>query len=134
MPASYGMGKHKNLKNMESLLQDRKNIWEKLNDKEKKIIADYFWEKTFEILKKIGFDLKKYKDICKEIGEYDIYTWYNDYGIPIVPINIKTSNRQRILETINRLKNELKNETKEKNKDILKKKNRKKEKRKRAWW
>jgi len=26
MPASYGMGKHKNLKNMESLLQDRKNI------------------------------------------------------------------------------------------------------------
>ncbi len=128
MPASYGMGKHKNLKNMESLLQDRKDTWEKLNDKEKKIIADYFWEKTFEILKKIGFDLKKYKDICKEIGEYDIYTWYNDYGIPIVPINIKTSNRQRILETINRLKNELKNENKEKNKDMLKKKIEKKKK------
>jgi hypothetical protein len=74
MPASYGMGKHKNLKNMENLLQDRKNIWEKLNDKEKKIIADYFWEKTFEILKNIGFDLKKYKDICKKIEGYDIYT------------------------------------------------------------
>jgi len=26
MPASYGMGKHKNLKNMENLLQDRKEI------------------------------------------------------------------------------------------------------------
>jgi gamma-glutamylcyclotransferase (GGCT)/AIG2-like uncharacterized protein YtfP len=26
MPASYGMGKHKNFKNMESLLQDRKEI------------------------------------------------------------------------------------------------------------
>jgi len=128
MPASYGMGKHKNLKNMENLLQDRKNIWEKLNDKEKKIIADYFWEKTFEILKNIGFDLKKYKDICKKIGGYDIYTWYNDYGIPIVPINIKTSNRQKILETINRLKNELKNETKEKNINILKNKIEKKKK------
>lgn len=128
MPASYGMGKHKNLKNMENLLQDRKNIWEKLNDKEKKIIADYFWEKTFEILKNIGFDLKKYKDICKKIWGYDIYTWYNDYGIPIVPINIKTSNRQKILETINRLKNELKNETKEKNINILKNKIEKKKK------
>ncbi len=128
MPASYGMGKHKNLKNMEDLLQDRKNIWEKLDDKEKKIIADYFWEKTFEILKNIGFDLKKYKDICKEIGGYDIYTWYNDYGIPIVPINIKTSNRQKILEKINRLKNELKSETKEKNINILKNKIEKKKK------
>jgi len=128
MPASYGMGKHKNLKNMENLLQDRKNIWEKLDDKEKKIIADYFWEKTFEILKNIGFDLKKYKDICKEIGGYDIYTWYNDYGIPIVPINIKTSNRQKILEKINRLKNELKSETKEKNINILKNKIEKKKK------
>jgi hypothetical protein len=97
MPASYGMGKHKNLKNMENLLQDRKEIWEKLNDKEKKIIADYFWDNTFIILKNIGFDLKKYKDICKKIGEYDMYTWYNDYGLPIAPINIRTSKRQKIL-------------------------------------
>jgi hypothetical protein len=119
MPASYGMGKHKNFKNMESLLQDRKEIWEKLNDKEKKKIADYFWEKTFEILKIIGFDLEHYKNICKKIGTCDIYTWYNDYGLPIVPINIKNSRRQKILETINRLKQEFKNETIEKNKEIL---------------
>ena len=128
MPASYGMGKHKNLKNMENLLQDRKEIWEKLNDKEKKIIADYFWDNTFIILKNIGFDLKKYKDICKKIGEYDMYTWYNDYGLPIAPINIRTSKRQKILETINKLKNELKNETKEKNKEIINKKIEKKKK------
>jgi hypothetical protein len=128
MPASYGMGKHKNFINMENMLQDRKEKWEKLNEKEKKIIADYFWDNTFDILKKVGFDLKKYKDICKSIGKYDIYTWYNDYGLPIVPINVRTSKRQKILEDINKLKQKLKNEVKEKNKENLEKKINKKKK------
>lgn len=122
MPASYGMGRHKNLKNMESLLQDRKEIWEKLSDKEKRIVADYFWDNTFEILKNIGFDLKLYREICKSIGEYDIYAWYNDYGLPVVPTNIQTSNRQSILQEINKLKQKLKNEIDQKKIEKIKNK------------
>lgn len=130
MPASYGMGKHKNMENMESLLQDRKEKWEKLNDKEKRLLADYFWDKTFEILEDVGFNLKEYKEICKDLGDYDLYTWYNDYGIPIVPINLKKSKRQKILSDINKLKNELKSELRsEKSRRIEKKLEKKKKER-----
>lgn len=130
MPASYGMGRHKNMENMENLLQDRKELWEKLDDKEKRMLADYFWEKTFEILENIGFSLKEYKNICKQLGDYDLYTWYNDYGIPIVPINLKKSKRQKILSELNKLKHDLKkNENNEKEKTIKEKIEKKKEQR-----
>ena len=110
MPASYGMGSHKNFKNMEILLQDRKNTWEKLNEKEKKILADYFWTNTFKILKKIGFDLEFYKNTFKSLGDFDLYLWYSDYGLPIVPISLKTSKRQNVLEKINKLQQQEKKE------------------------
>ena len=138
MPASYGMGKHKNFKNMDNLLQDRKELWEKLNEKEKKIIADYFWDKTFLILKEIGFDLKKYKDICKSLKDYDMYTWYSDYGFPIAPINVKKSKRQNILEEINKLQQNLKkehdNNKKEKLENKLKKKKKEREYDDKTYW
>lgn len=121
MPASYGMGKHRNLKNMENLLQDRKEIWEKLNDEEKRTVANYFWDNTFKILKEIGFDLKLYKEVCESIGEYDAYAWYSDYGLPVLPINIETSKRQLILGKINKLKQELKNEIDDRKKEKIKK-------------
>lgn len=108
MPASYGMGEHKNLKNMEIRLMDRKEIWEKLNKKDKIKVSKYFWEKTFEILEKEGFSMNKYKNLFKNFKEYDACMWYNDYGIPIIPIKTIKSKRQQILKNINENKIKLK--------------------------
>ncbi len=132
MPASYGMGINKNLKNMEIRLSDRKEIWEKLNNKQKIKVSKYIWNLTFEILKEIDFDLEKYKNFFKTFEEYNLCTWFNDYGFPIVPINTLKSKRQEILKKINLIEMKIKNEIEEKKKiKLIKKKD--KLKKKREW-
>ena len=107
MPACYGMGKYKNRKNIENKLKENK-IWNRLEEKEKNKINDYFWEKTFKILEEIGFNLEEYKKICNELKDYDAFMWKNDIGLTIAPITIVKSRRQELLKKENELKMKIK--------------------------
>lgn len=113
MPASYGMGKFKNRKNMELEFKNN-NIWKKLTLIEKVKIADYFWNLTFQFLKEIDFDLENYKKICNKLKNNNhVYTWYSDYELPIAPFNNKIINRMQLLNNVNKLKLKLKLEKNE---------------------
>ena len=86
---------------------DRRDIWDKLNKKEKNKISDYFWGCAEKILIEIGFDIYKYKKICKEFyskEKKDIYIWKNDLNITIAPISIINSDRDILLKKLNNLK------------------------------
>lgn len=121
MPASYGMTAYENRKKMNQILEtdERSLIWNKLTSREKAIISNYFWKLTFEILKKIGYDLDAYKRLCdNQSGNI----WFNDYGIPIVNNCYRTSQRNKLLKLIEKLKFKIKNgDDSEKTKKELKK-------------
>ena len=106
MPSSYGMGKFAYRKSLNEMLtnDEREEIWNKLEKKEKAILSDYFWETADEILNKLGFNLSEYKEICKKLYEktnYNVFIWKNDLGITISPISIKNSKRHEIMKKIN---------------------------------
>lgn len=103
MPACYGMGKYKNRINIENKLKDNKK-WMKLDEKEKNIVSDYFWNKTFEILRELEFELEEYKKICNKMKDYDVFIWKNDVDLPIAPINTRKSKRQELIKKLNELK------------------------------
>lgn len=105
MPASYGKTMYSNRIDTErSMVEDNRiTIWEKMNKNEKKEISDYLWIKTFEHLKKIGYDLEEYKNLFKK-EKTEIYNWYNDYGLPVIPIKYKKSKRSEMLKKISKLK------------------------------
>ncbi len=130
MPGNYGMGTWKNLENMEKKLSDRAEIWDKLNKKEKSDASNYLWTLTFKILKEVSFDLNEYKKIFNALREYDLWIWLSDYGMPVLPINLKISKRQEILKKINKLEIKIK----ENKTDLVKKTNRKIKKKKRKRW
>lgn len=108
MPASYGMTRYENREKMNKILScdDRSFIWNKLNTHEHNIISDYLWAQTFKILKKIGYDLKKYMKICKNNKQC---LWLSDYGLPILNIQYKTSKRSKILHKIQQYEYKIKN-------------------------
>lgn len=127
MPASYGMGKFKNQDRLDESFKEKSESWECLEKKEKNLICDYIWDKCFESLKNIGFDLEEYKKKCKQIDkEYDGYMWENDVEIEIAPLTFTKSKRDRLKRKISDIKTKIKetksnkvlNELKEKEKKI----------------
>lgn len=107
MPGSYGKGKAAARKDMEGYItEENREIWNKLEEKERNTLSDYIWTNVFEILKRIGFDLALYKVACKNfLGEEDkIVCWYNDCGLPIVPFKEKKSTRGKLLKQLEILK------------------------------
>ena len=125
MPSSYGMGKFAYRKSLNEMLtnDEREEIWNKLEKKEKAILSDYFWETADEILNKLGFNLSEYKEICKKLYEktnYNVFIWKNDLGITISPISIKNSKRHEIMKKINILKLKIKEKIEKEDKDVIK--------------
>lgn len=109
MPSSYGMGKISYREKLSEMISsdERFIIWEKLNEKDKIIISDYFWNCAETILSKIGFNIEEYKTICKDFikkNNHEIFIWKNDLGIPLAPISVLKSKRHEILKKINILK------------------------------
>lgn len=117
MPSAYGMGKITYRKKLNEMLQadEREGIWNLLNDRQKNILSDYFWESAVKILKKVGFNMNEYKSICKNFSDTygsDCFIWKTDLGVTIGPVSLKTSKREEILKKLNFLKLKIK-ETKD---------------------
>lgn len=128
MPSSYGMGKFSYREKLSEMIKsdERFEIWQKLEDREKIQISDYFWECASEVLKKLSFDIDEYKGICKffwERGERGdeprAFIWKNDLGITIAPVSLKKSNRDYILKKINELKLKIKENLSNEENDLL---------------
>lgn len=123
MPGSYGMSAFKNTKIMEETFKndERREIWNKLNNENKLIIANYFWKLTFKILENVGFFLKEYKKKCKTKEKINI--WENDYGSPIAPLAFKKSKRSEIMIKIEKINWLIKTDENQENiKKLIKKK------------
>lgn len=123
MPAVYGMGKYSARHNLEKYIIDNNKtiIWDKLDKKKQNKVSDYFWSLTFFFLKKLGFDITEYKNICATFNQkmntkYYGYIWPNDYGLLVFPIKIRTTQRQKYINKINLYKVKLKETLDEKKK------------------
>lgn len=105
MTACYGATRYGNIEYMEKTLsQDsREPVWSRIGFDNKTKIANYFWKLTFKILKEIDFDIENYKKLCL-IDKNEIITWFNDFGLPIIPLKLKTSQRQKYIKKLNNLK------------------------------
>lgn len=120
MPASYGMTLYGNFEktNQKMITSNRVAAWSKLTRKQQILVASYLWTLTQKTLVNLGFDIEKFKSLSQS-HPYDSY-WWSDYGLPIVPIVEKTSNRQAILKSINRFEWSLKNTLDEVGAELLK--------------
>lgn len=125
MPSSYGMGKRKFRLNLEEVLEDKEiKVVEKLSTKDKSKISEYIWEEAFKEMKKVGFDIEKYKKICSNYwkeGGYEGFAWENDFGIKICPINEEKSKRTEIRKRLNILNMKKKECLEDKKKEKLEK-------------
>lgn len=132
MPASYGKGNMTSRKDMNEKYINKNNIaiWNKLTKDDQNKVSDYIWDLNLHFLENIGFFLESYKKICKDLENDNdgIFCWYNDSQLPINPINIYKTKRQKILKDLEILKMKLKDVIDEKMKEKIEKKIEKKKK------
>lgn len=108
MPATYGKTSYANIDDMKYKYKNHE-IWKKLSPDKQQIVAQYFWDLTFKVLKDIGYDINKYLNDCKNISD-DIPAWFSDFELPIIPFSFEKSKRQELLKKINKLEYDLTSE------------------------
>lgn len=106
MPGVYGKTIQGNMESINKYISKhstRLETWKNISEVKKYKIVTYYNSKTWEYLKKIGFDLKKYEEVCKnEWRKNKEINWLSHVNLPVINCVYKTSSRDELIKKLNK--------------------------------